>query len=188
MHPDWNDETLMHAFAGGDAHAFETLYARYRNSSFRFLADMGGTLEMAEQLFAELWDHVVSPAVRFDGSVRFSTWLFALAHQLLLGMYRTNAPAVADAFTAIEDAEDMLLTLGSGEKLSGKADPEALARLLPAALDMLPPPEREAFLLHEEAGIGVDQIAVIAGVEAPVAERRLIRAVEQLRAQLGQLL
>ena len=56
-----------------------------------------------------------------------------------------------------------------------------MARLL-QALEALPAPQREAFLLHQEAGLSVAEIAVVTGAGEEAAKSRLRYAMAKLKA------
>ena len=60
---------------------------------------------------------------------------------------------------------------------------EALHRLL-RAIDALPPAQREAFLLHEEAGMSVAEIAAVTKSGEEAAKSRLRYAMAKLKAAL----
>jgi RNA polymerase sigma-70 factor (ECF subfamily) len=55
------------------------------------------------------------------------------------------------------------------------------------ALGELPPEQREAFLLHEEGGLSVGEIAEVTKVGAETAKSRLRYALAKLRQALGDL-
>ncbi len=63
------------------------------------------------------------------------------------------------------------------------ANRESVERLL-GALEDLPSEQREAFLLREEAGLGVSDIAQTTGVSRETAKSRLRYAVARLRQAL----
>ena len=48
-------------------------------------------------------------------------------------------------------------------------------------LATLPAEQREAFLLHEEAGMSLEEIAAVTGVQRETAKSRLRYAVDRLR-------
>ena len=61
----------------------------------------------------------------------------------------------------------------------------AKERLSKALLD-LPEEQRDAFLLHEEAGLTVDEIATVTGSNRETAKSRLRYAVRKLRAAIDE--
>jgi len=59
-------------------------------------------------------------------------------------------------------------------------------RLVVDAVESLPDAQREAFLLHEEGGLTIDEIAVLTGVGHETAKSRLRYAMTRLRTQLTE--
>jgi RNA polymerase sigma-70 factor (ECF subfamily) len=57
---------------------------------------------------------------------------------------------------------------------------QSVARLL-AGLAALPAAQREAFLLHEESGMSVAEIAAVTGIPEETAKSRLRYAMNKLR-------
>jgi RNA polymerase sigma-70 factor (ECF subfamily) len=66
-------------------------------------------------------------------------------------------------------------------RLQSDREMEAILRLV----DELPEEQRTVFLLREEAGMDLDEIAAVTGVNAETAKSRLRYAVRKLRAGLG---
>ena len=58
---------------------------------------------------------------------------------------------------------------------------QPLATFLDEALSLLPEPEREAFVLREQGGLGYDEIAAITGATPDAIRNRIHRARCQLR-------
>jgi RNA polymerase sigma factor (sigma-70 family) len=168
------DEQLMLAYRSGDARAFETLYARYRARLFRFVLRSIKTRAVAEELYQEIWMRVIEARSTYKATARFTTWLYTIAHNRMVDHWRRAGLA--------------LVALDSGDIPSGAPGPqrhaegrEALARFA-AALDALPAAQREAFLLHEEAGMTVAEIATATGSNEEAAKSRLRYAMAKLKA------
>src|SRR5215212_6752979 len=82
------DEQLMAAYRGGDARAFETLYARHRARLFRFVLRSIKARAVAEELFQEIWMRVIEARATYTPKARFTTWLFTIAHNRLVDHWR----------------------------------------------------------------------------------------------------
>ena len=63
-----------------------------------------------------------------------------------------------------------------------------IAARIREAIASLPPAQREAFLLQQEGGMSVAEIAEATAVPEETAKSRLRYAINKLRAQLGDLL
>ena len=59
-------------------------------------------------------------------------------------------------------------------------------RRLETALGSLPDEQRDAFLLREEGGLSIDDIALVSGVSRETAKSRLRYAVDKLRAAMAE--
>jgi RNA polymerase sigma-70 factor (ECF subfamily) len=166
----------MLAYGRGDAGAFETLYRRHRGPLYRFVLRAIKQRSSAEELFQEVWIRVIESRSRYAPQARFSTWLYTIAHNLLVDHWRKKGLTLASL-----DTED--LALESANPARQAEARESLARLL-QAIEALPAAQREAFLLHEEAGMTVAQIAAVTGAGEEAAKSRLRYAMAKLKAAL----
>ena len=171
------DEQLMLAYRGGDAGAFDTLYARHRTRLFRFVLRSVKARAVAEELYQEIWMRVIEARASYAPKARFTTWLFTIAHNHLVDHWRKRGLT--------------LVALDGDEVPSGSPDPaeqaqarESLARFA-AALEALPPLQREAFLLHEEGELGMAEIAAATGANEETAKSRLRYAMAKLKAAVN---
>lgn len=168
------DEELMLAYGGGDAGAFEILYKRHRGALYRFVLRSLKQRSTAEELFQEVWIRVIEARERYAPRARFTTWLYSIAHNLLVDHWRKKGLTLVSL-----DAED--LPVESENPARQAEGREALARFL-QALEALPVAQREAFLLHEEAGLSVSEIAAATGSNEEAAKSRLRYAMAKLKA------
>jgi RNA polymerase sigma-70 factor (ECF subfamily) len=178
------DEELMLSYGGGDAGAFETLYRRHRGPLYRFLLRQVSDPATAEELFQDVWMRVIDSRGRYQARAKFSSWVYAIAHNRLMDFYRSSGRA---KFLAQEEAEDALDSLPADNipadaLIDGK---RAAARLL-AALSELPEAQREAFLLQQEGDLSVEEIGAATGVSRETAKSRLRYALAKLRASLSE--
>ena len=170
------DEALMLAYRGGDVRAFETLYRRHRGALFRFILRSLKQRAAAEELFQEAWMRVVEARGRYEAQARFTTWLYTIAHNLLVDHWRRKGLTLVD----LDSAPEAQAADNPARQAEAR---EALHRLL-HAIDALPPAQREAFLLHEEAGMSVAEIAAVTKTGEEAAKSRLRYAMAKLKAAL----
>lgn len=176
------DEQLMLAYREGDAHAFETLYRRHRGPLFRYVLRSVRDRHAAEELFQEIWMRVIDARERYAPTARFGTWLYTIAHNRLTDHWRKRGLTLV----SLDDGDDSppeLAARPAHEPQRQAETREQLARLS-AALEALPAVQREAFLLHEEAGMTVAEIAGVTGVGEDAAKSRLRYALAKLREVL----
>ncbi len=168
------DEELMLAYGRGDAGAFETLYARHRGGLFRFVLRAVKDRGVAEELYQEVWVRVIEARGRYAPKARFITWLYTIAHNLMVDHWRKKGLSLVAL-----DAEDVPVESANPARQAEAR--ESLARLM-QALEALPAAQREAFLLHEEGGLSVAEIAEVTGAGEEAAKSRLRYAMAKLKA------
>ena len=204
-----DDAQLMTLYATGDVAAFETLYARHKGPLYRYFFRQCGNPDTADELFQDVWLRIIKARERYEPRARFTTYMYQIAHNCLVDHFRKAGRSLTggtgqSAAEAISDpiALDLDSTFGSArwslvdwqqEHADSSPGPEAAssgeerAARLRSALDALPLEQREAFLLHEEAEMGLADIATVTGVNAGTVKSRLRYAVKKLRSALGDL-
>ena len=164
----------MLAYRGGDAGAFETLYRRHRGALYRFVLRALKQSALAEELFQEVWIRVIEARSRYAPQARFTTWLYTIAHNLLVDHWRRKG------LSLVQLDEEAAIAAADNPARQAEAR-QSLARLM-HALESLPAAQREAFLLHEEAGLSVAEIAAVTGAGEEAAKSRLRYAMAKLKA------
>ena len=122
---------------------------------------------------------VIQGRQRYQHTARFSTWLYRIAHNLLVDYYRRHRPEQGD-----EDPDDLPAAAGESP-LQQATRQETQARLL-AVLGTLPFEQRQAFLLKEEAGLSLQEIAEVCDTNTETVKSRLRYAVAKLRKALKE--
>ena len=171
------DEELMLAYRDGNAGAFETLYGRHRARLYRFVLRSVKERGMAEELFQDVWMRVIEARNRYAPKARFTTWLYSIAHNRLVDHWRRKGLSVVD----LENVE----VEGNSPNPERQAEARQSLERFAKALEALPPAQREAFLLHEEAGMSVPEIAQATGAGEEAAKSRLRYALAKLREALA---
>jgi RNA polymerase sigma-70 factor (ECF subfamily) len=186
---DDTDDALMLAYARGDASAFEHLYTRHKGPTYRYFLRHTSDRAAADELQQDVWLKVVRARERYAADARFTTWLYTLARHRLVDHWRAQR---GTRFVSLDDdaADCDIDAATAGNVARDAADPLGLAidaqagHQLRAALATVPAPQRDAFLLHVEAGLSVGEIASLAAVPAETIKSRLRYAYRRLRAAL----
>ncbi|HEX4859506.1 MAG TPA: sigma-70 family RNA polymerase sigma factor [Usitatibacteraceae bacterium] len=176
----------MLRYQSGDAAAFDELYARHRAGLYRFIARQCRVSERIDEIFQDVWMNMIAATPRYSVQAQFRTWLFTIAHNKLMDYFRGNAKAEARLYEVKDGEESVDMALPgprTDEPEVQVASTRARAAIL-AALDGLPAPQREAFLLSEEGGLTVAEIAAATGISHEAAKSRLRYAIAKLRERL----
>ncbi len=179
------DETLMQAFAAGDAPAFTQLYDRNMPAVWRYVLRSVQDTAVTDELVQDVWFSVVRQAPLYQPRARFRTWLFTLAHHRMVDHFRTrHTHASLDAATGDGASLADTLAADSGFGPLRQLQSREQAQALLDALAALPLVQREAFLLQAEGGLSLAEIAQATGASPETAKSRLRYARTRLRHTL----
>ena len=183
-----SDEELMLAYGNGDLKAFEIIYRRHSGGVFRYLLRQCSNASDAEELFQDVWTNLVRARERYRVQAKFATYLYRLAHNRVIDHYRRRAHNPTDKVANPGPDTDQgglnELAQDGGLDVEDHVHFKRLAGRLLELLERLPPMQREAFLLREEGGFSIEEIAEITGVNPETAKSRLRYAVAKLRRGL----
>ena len=175
-----DDSALMLRYRDGDVAAFETLYLRHKDPVYRYLLRLCGHRDTAEDVFQEVWGKIIKARVSYRPTAKFTTFLYRVAHNCFIDHVRRNKrhAQVADVDPDTRpDPADLPET---------ETERSLARRRLDAALRKLPEEQRDVFLLREEAGLSLDQIAAVTNTNRETAKSRLRYAVSKLRAAVDE--
>lgn len=176
-----DDSFLMLRYARhDDVAAFETLYRRHKDSVYRYLYRHCNHAESAEDIFQDVWGKIIRSRSSYRPSAKFSTFLYRVAHNCFIDWLRRNTRHSG----ALEFRDD---TAADDAESPEQSTERQLARQrFQQGLRTLPDEQRDAFLLHEEAGLSIEQIAGVTGVNRETAKSRLRYAVAKLKKVLKE--
>ena len=178
-----SDESLLARYREGDGKAFEILYARHRQSLYRFLLGLSGKPELADEVFQETWLSLIRSSSQPQGRATFRTWLFQIARNRLIDHWRKHG-----ARQPLHDSYDEQFHAVSDDA----SDPEQLLNLirdserLESALQSLPADQREVFLLRAHGDLDLAQIASLTETPLETVKSRLRYAQQKLRRLLAE--
>ena len=183
-----SDEALMIAYREGDALAFELLYGRHRGGLYRFLLRQCGTAAIAEELFQDVWLNLIRARARYVPDARFATYLDRIAHNRLIDYFRRSSHR-----PRIESDEEQAEAVASvpadpRDQPEIRLERQVRVERFMLLLAGLPDAQREAFVMHQEAGLSIEEIAEATGVNVETAKSRLRYAVSKLRRGLQELM
>ncbi|MCA1778025.1 MAG: sigma-70 family RNA polymerase sigma factor [Xanthomonadaceae bacterium] len=175
-----SDDDLMLAFGRAAPGAFEVLYERYRKPLYRYLYHAVGDKTAADDLYQDVWSRIIVSRATFQRGNGFKRWAFRIAHNRLVDHWRALGRQPAMDTEALDRMAD-----DNRQQPDATLARDQQAKRLRAALMQLPLNQREAFLLQQEAGLSLADIAERASVSRETIKSRLRYAVGKLRAILA---
>jgi len=174
------DSALMLRYRDGDVVAFETLYRRHNDALYRYLLRLCRHSQQAEDVFQDAWSKIINARDSYRPTAKFTTFLYRVARNCFIDNVRRNK-----RHTRTVDVEPD--TQPSAVDQPDEQTERSLARRrLNAALLELPDEQRDVFLLHEEAGLNLEQIASITDSNRETTKSRLRYAVKKLRVAIDE--
>ncbi len=172
-----SDEQLMLDYAKGDNNSFDQLYARHKGGIYRYFLRQCSDQQQAEELFQDVWTRLINARKSYKPEARFTTWLYTLAHNRLIDWYRKQG-IVRAAFPAGADQE---AEADSSWQPENDLQRQRLANCLQEAIAALPEDQREVFMLKQEAGLTINEIAVVIEADNEACKSRYRYAIKKLR-------
>ena len=131
-------------------------------------------------MFQEAWGKIVKARETYRPSAKFTTFLYRVAHNCFIDHVRRNKRHTMTADVEPDSQPD------PGESPETETERSLARQRLDIALRELPDEQRDVFLLREEAGLSLDQIAAITDCNRETAKSRLRYAVNKLRAAIDE--
>lgn len=167
------DEALVAAYQAGDERAATELVRRHALGLTRYLYGLGAPSADVDDLVQEAFFRAFRSSASFRGDSSFRAWL-----------YRIGANAARDHHR--RGRNRVILSLENRD-LVDAADPEGEAEAteaedrLQAALKLLPPKQREVFLLRAQQGLAYEDIAATLATTPGAARVHYHHAVKRLK-------
>lgn len=169
---EWSDEDLMKEWAAGSMQAFEQLYARYRGPLYRYILRQCRDEVTANDLYQGSWEKIIRARKSYRPQAPFRAWMYRIAHNHVIDYFRRSKPQLELEPERMESGDE-----GPEELLNQEVRNEKLRE----ALDSLPDKQRDAILLKLDAGLDLQTIADVTGVNRETAKSRLRYAVARLK-------
>ena len=181
----------MTRLASGHNPALDDLMERHAPKLFNYLALSLQDESDAADLTQETFVRVFQNRTKFDTRMKFSTWLYAIAMNLVKDRYRhrTRHPQVSLDAENEATGEDFRESIPEqqptpSESLQSVERAEAVCK----AVEQLPKELRTPLILSEYEELSHAEIGEILKCTPKAVETRIYRARQQLRTSLAKLL
>jgi RNA polymerase sigma-70 factor (ECF subfamily) len=173
-----SDEELMQAYQGGNAAAFDELFARYASVLLGVMQRQLRTPEEAHDLVQQTFLQLHRARHDFRADAKLRPWLFTIA----LNLKREHFRRVK------RRPESELVLDGHGDPGAAAHDVERYeaANTLARALEKLPAAQREVIELHWFGELSFNEIAKLLGASLSAVKVRAHRGYTSLREALGE--
>jgi RNA polymerase sigma-70 factor (ECF subfamily) len=174
---------LVAQVRGGDAAAFDRIYAEFNTRLFSFLARLSRRRDVAEDLLEEMWLRFVDRAPKLRPDTQLGPFLFTIARNLYISYCRSRL---------VEDSQtvDMIGLWPLGTPRPSPFDATVAnetGRRIEAALAELPAMYREALLLVAIEGLRPAEAAQVCGITPEAMRQRICRARSAMAQRLGEV-
>lgn len=182
------DNEVIEAVLGGDRDVFGQLVERYQKGLVTYIYHMIHSYEEALELSQDVFIKVFKSLDRFDGTYKFSTWLYRIASNHTIDFIRKRKMDTS-SIDEREDNPDLAPfrivsgTLAPDEAYSNKV----LLKRVKEAMEDLPPSYRELILLRHFNFRSYEAMAKITGLPLGTVKNRIFRARKMLMKKLGDL-
>lgn len=183
-----SETDLVRQAKAGDARAFEALVTAYEtriyNLALRYLGNPHDAEDAAQEVFLRVFRFLEG----FQEESSFSTWLYRIGVNVCKDMLKARSQRQEQPLGQ-EDEEDGTHPIHIPDL---RYDPETVysetekRELLCAAIEALPPRQREILILRDLQGLSYEELAEVLSLEVGTVKSRLARSRESLRKILLQ--
>ena len=174
----------MQKYSAGDIEAFNVLYTRNKAPLYRYFLRQTQHSNLAEDLGQDVWTKIIHARANYQVTAKFTTYLYQIAHNRLIDHFRRMSHRIDDSAVPPDNPQELLdhhnkqpdALVESHQKM------HAIIKLV----NDLPAEQREAFVLKQDAGLSVHEIATITDTKAETVKTRLRYALAKLREGLAQ--
>jgi RNA polymerase sigma-70 factor, ECF subfamily len=189
---DANDAPDVTLAQAGDDQAFRRLVERHSRGVFQLAFRLTGSEPDAEDIVQDAFLKAYRELKRFEARSSFGTWLHRITVNCAYDLLRRRPRHSAESLDAAAD-EDAQGGGGIEPEADGTSQPDRLAfgaevqGHVRAALDLLTPTERTAFVLRHLEGRSLDEIGETLGLRTGATKHSIFRAVQKMRRALAPL-
>jgi RNA polymerase sigma-70 factor (ECF subfamily) len=183
-----DEAELMARYCDGDASAFRDIYSRVAPRLLAYLTRMCGERATAEDLVQQTFMKVHGARGAYVRGADPVPWMFAIAHRTCLDEIRRRKRSrvrLAKDDKGVPEQAAGIDGVPPERSAPEGADPAMVSAAM-AALDDLPPAQREALILTKLSGKSIAEAAAITGATPGAVKLRAHRAYVALRKALGR--
>jgi RNA polymerase sigma-70 factor, ECF subfamily len=177
-----SDQELMRRAQRDDAQAFAQIYQRHATSILSYLYRFLGNVEDIEAIAQEVFLRAYRFRATYQYPQRLTTWLFAIARNLAINQSRRRKRDPVRNVTEL--GFDGMEISGDASKVAAGAAMDAEKReeidRMMAALEQLPPDQKETIVLGVFQDLSYAEMEEITGAKAVTLRSRMFHGLKKL--------
>ena len=180
-----SDEKLMALIKKGDRVAFDEIYNRYAKRLLIYFYRMLNSDESkAQDFLQDIFLKVIEKPKRYKEKSRFSTWIFAVAHNMCRNEYRRMHNRSVVELSGDLDLQPMPFDFDNPEQMVLNKEFRALVLDCLSDLDI---DKQSTFLLRFQEQLSLDEIASILNCKTGTVKSRLFYTSRHVAKKLRAL-
>jgi len=174
------DEEIAALVQRGDHEQFGVLIERYTAKLLRygnrFLSDRDDIADIVQDVFVRTYQSIQS----FDTSLRFSPWIYRIAHNTFVNALRAKGRTTLLSF----DLDTLVAPLDLRESSAQEEDGELMRKAIDEGLSKINPKYKEVLILYYFEELSYTDIADVLHVPISTVGIRLLRAKKELKKHI----
>ena len=170
--PAFSEPDYLRRLKEGDERAFDALFRHYGVLVYRFAFGYLKSRPAAEEIVQECFIKIWEKRTELRDDVPLKGYLFTTAHHAILNELRRDQHQ--------QQLAGQVAATGP-VSVANEAEYQEMEALYLAALDKLPPRQREAFMLSRQQGLSYSEIAERQGISTKTVEAHIVQALKTLR-------
>ncbi len=170
------DESIVASVQAGDSELFGELISRYemklKRYARKYLAREADIDDLVQDVFIKSYTHIQS----FDTSLKFSPWIYRIAHNTFLNELKRKSRYVSSFF----DVDAILPLLPAKETADADVLKEEMRAEVDSLLEKLQPKYKEVVILHYYEGLTYQEISDVLQIPTSTVGVRMTRARHRL--------
>ena len=161
----------------------DEVYREYSQMVYKYLFSLTGDAHVAEEVTQETFYQAVRCAGRFDGSCRFSTWLYKITCNACYDRLRSLRHSSLNNEFAFSDS----INLASDDNIEISLSNRQLKELILRYTNELPPQQKLVFMLRDVEELEVIEVQTITGLSPEKIKSTLYLARKNIRNKMNQI-
>jgi RNA polymerase sigma-70 factor (family 1) len=171
---DFSESDLLRRLKQDDERAFDALFRHYSALVYRFAFGYLKSRPAAEEIVQECFIKIWEKRANLRDDVPLKGYLFTTAHHAVLNELRRDQHHLR--------LHGQVAAAAGPASVANEAEYQEMEALYQAALDRLPPKQREVFVLSRQLGLSYPEIAERQGVSVKTVEAHIMQALKTMRS------